>query len=61
MGHELEPIVLAPSEVNISNKDIVNLLVEVQGLTLSGNGYTSDGGGYTVSLKKALIFALMVK
>jgi endonuclease YncB( thermonuclease family) len=54
MGHELEPIVLAPSEVKISNKDIVNLLVEVQGLTLSGNGYTSDGGGYTVYTKEGV-------
>ena len=54
MGHELKPIVLAPSEVKISNKDIVNLLVEVQGLTLSGKGYTSDGGGYTVYTKEGV-------
>ena len=52
MGHELEPIVLAPSKVKISNKDIVNLLL-VQGLTLSGNGYTSDGG-YTVYTKEGV-------
>lgn len=48
MGHQIDPITVPASEVKITNKAILNLLVKVEGLTPNGKGSNSDGGGFTL-------------